>query len=200
MNYGKLIIENINGKFNKDLEGDIKFSFYKGKGNIDIKNKDFSYINGKLFIENLNLKKLAYSFNEKIVFEGLMNINGEFNIGKGKFEIDVTFNSVKKRGIKQFMNFGAIELIASLSGGNPIRMAGSSNFYYKDIKGRISIKDNRFTIEGLLGEKNGNQYLITKPFLLPGINILINKKSNTIEIHELINRVNLAIERIREKD
>ncbi|MGB9678104.1 MAG: hypothetical protein ACPLZ9_05735 [Candidatus Ratteibacteria bacterium] len=128
-----------------------------------------------------------------------MNIKGEFNIGKDKFEIETIFNSVEKKGIKQFMNFGAIELLASLSGTNPVKIASSSNFYYKNIKGRILIKDNRFTIEGLLGEKGENQYLITKPFLLPGINILINKKNNTIEIDELINRVNLAIERIKQK-
>lgn len=150
-------------------------------------------------INNINIKKLAFSFSEKILFEGLMDIKGEFNLGNGNFEIETVFNSVRKKGTKQFMNFGAIEILSALSGGNPIKMAGSSNFYYKEIKGKVTIKNNRFTIEGLLGEKNGNQYLITRPFLLPGINILINKKNNTIQLDELINRVNLAIERIKEK-
>ncbi|MCM8810198.1 MAG: hypothetical protein NC917_00910 [Candidatus Omnitrophica bacterium] len=129
-----------------------------------------------------------------------MNIKGQFNIGKGKFEIETFFNSVKKKGVKQLMNLGAIEILSSLSGGNPIKHFGTSNFYYKDIKGKILIKDNHFTIEGFIGEKDGNQYIITKPFLLPGINILINKNRNTIELDELINRVNLAIKRIKERD
>ncbi|MFN4226967.1 MAG: hypothetical protein ACK4F0_02350 [Candidatus Ratteibacteria bacterium] len=128
-----------------------------------------------------------------------MNIKGQFNIGKDKFEIETFFNSVRKKGVKQLMNFSAIEILSSLSGDNPIKHFGTSNFYYNEIKGKILIKDNYFTIEGLIGEKNGNQYIITKPFFLPGINILVNKNRNTIELNELINRINLAIERIKER-
>lgn len=187
------------GNFNKNFQGNVNFIFYDGKGDIYLNIQNLSSLNGNFLIENINLKKLCFSFNKKIVFEGLMNIKGEFNIEKDKFEIETIFNSVKKKGVKQFMNFGAIEILSSLSGGNPVKQFGTSNFYYKDIKGKISIKDNHFTIEGLLGEKNENQYLITKPFLLPGINILINKRNNTIQLDELINRVNVAIERIKEK-
>ncbi|MCX7917596.1 MAG: hypothetical protein N2589_05660 [bacterium] len=126
-----------------------------------------------------------------------MNFEGTFYLKGEKFEIETIFNSVRVKGKKQFMNFGAIQVLSSLSGGNPIKYVGGSNFYYKDIKGKISIKDNHFTIEGLLGEKNGNQYLVIKPLLLPGINILVNKRNNTIKLDELINRVKLAIERIK---
>jgi hypothetical protein len=68
------------------------------------------------------------------------------------------------------------------------------------MKGKILLKNNYLTIEGLAGEKGESQYLIIKPFLLPGINILIDKRNNTIQIDELINRINLAIERIKKKN
>jgi len=155
-------------------------------------------VNGIFFIENLNINKLASSFNENLVITGFMNLKGNLDISGETFEIETIFNSIK-RGVKQYMNFGAVELISSLSGGNPIRRFGQTNFYYKNIAGKISIKNNYFTIEGLAGEKGENQYLVIKPFLLPGINILINKNNNTIQLDEFINRVNLAIERIKKK-
>ncbi|MGC8977039.1 MAG: hypothetical protein ACP5OB_05385 [Candidatus Ratteibacteria bacterium] len=146
----------------------------------------------------MDIYKLAFSFNDKIIISGLINLNGSFNISKKNREFETFFKSIKKKGIKQYMNFGAIAFISSLSGENPVKQLGSSNFYYRDICGKITLKNDRLTIEGLLGEKGENQYLITKPFLLPGINLFINKRNNTIEIKELINRVKLAIERIKE--
>ncbi len=129
-----------------------------------------------------------------------MNILGNLNISKNNLEIETIFNSVKKRNVTQYMNFGAIQLLTSLSGTSPVKRVGSSNFYYKEIKGKISVKNNYLTIEGLAGEKGESQYLVIKPILLPGINILIDKRNNTIRIDELINRVNTVIERIKYKN
>jgi len=196
--FNKLEIQNINCNFKNNLQGILNFNFYGGNGKVDFQIKDLSSFNGLFSIENLDIYKLANSFNEKIVISGFINLKGYFNIAYEKREIEINFNSVKKLGIKQYMNFGAVELIASLSGGNILKRFGSSNFYYKNIAGKISIKDNDFTIEGLAGEKGENQYLIVKPFLLPGINILIDKKNNTIHLDEFINRVNQAIERIKQ--
>lgn len=197
-----LKIKDIEGFFNKNFEGYLNFYFYDGIGRIDFKLGDlnFSSINGFFTIDNININKLALSLNDKIVINGLINLKGSFNISKEDLELEAIFKSIKRKGIKQYMNFGAIEFITSLSGANPIKQFGTSNFYYNNIGGKISIKNNHLTIEGLLGEKGENQYLITKPFLLPGINLLIDKRSNTIEINELINRVNLAIERIKQKN
>ncbi|MCM8817925.1 MAG: hypothetical protein NC915_00340 [Candidatus Omnitrophica bacterium] len=194
-----LNFENILCNFTDDLQGQIKFNFYEGKGIIDVKISDFSKFNGYFLIETIDINKLSSSFEKNIVITGFINLNGNFNIEKDKFEFETSFNSVPKRGIKQYMNFGAVEVIASLSGGSVIKQFGTSNFYYKTIAGRISLKDNYLTIEGLAGEKGDNQYLIIKPILFPGINILIDKKNNTIKFDEFINRVNLAIERIKQR-
>ncbi|MCM8803895.1 MAG: hypothetical protein NC833_01410 [Candidatus Omnitrophica bacterium] len=201
LNFYNLKIEDIELFFNKNLEGYSNFYFYDGTGKVNFKlDVSFSNIKGFFTIDNININKLAISLNDKIVINGLINLVGSFNILKGNLELDTIFKSIKKKGVKQYMNFGAIEFITSLSGTNPIKRVGTSNFYYSNISGKISIKNNRLTIEGLAGEKGENQYLVTKPFLLPGINLLIDKRNNTIEINELINRVNLAIERIKQKD
>jgi hypothetical protein len=200
-NFYNLKIRDIYGSFNRNFEGILSFSFFDGIGNLIFKfNFIEPFFTGNFSIKNIDINKLTTSFNEKIIITGFMNIDGNFNISKDNFEIEAIFNSVKKRNIRQYMNFKAMELITFLSGTNSIKKMGSSNFYYKEMKGKISVKNNYLTIEGLAGEKGENQYLITKPFLLPGINILIDKKHNTIRIEEFINRVNFVIERIKQKN
>ena len=194
-------MKDIYGKFNKNFEGVLSFSFFDGKGDLIFK---LNFIEptfiSNFSIKNIDINKLTTSFNEKIIITGFMNILGNLNISKNNLEIETIFNSMKKRNVRQYMNFGAIQLLTSLSGTSPVKRVGSSNFYYKEIKGKISVKNNYLTIEGLAGEKGESQYLVIKPILLPGINILIDKRNNTIRIDELINRVNTVIERIKYKN
>jgi len=194
-------VKDIYGKFNKNFEGVLSFSFFDGKGDLIFK---LNFIEptfiSNFSIKNIDINKLTTSFNEKIIITGFMNILGNLNISKNNLEIETIFNSMKKRNVRQYMNFGAIQLLTSLSGTSPVKRVGSSNFYYKEIKGKISVKNNYLTIEGLAGEKGESQYLVIKPILLPGINILIDKRNNTIRIDELINRVNTVIERIKYKN
>lgn len=154
-------------------------------------------LKGDFLLENLDISELTRSINEKILITGIINISGNFYFQKKDFEFEIIFETVKKRGIKQYMNFGAIELLTSLSGTNPIRTIGSSNFYYKKMAGKITLKNKYLTIEGLAGQKGENQYLIIKPFFMPGINILVDKRTNTIKLDELIERVKIAVERIK---
>jgi len=201
LNLKNLKVKDFYGRFNKNFEGILNFSFFDGKGDLIFKvNFIEPVFTGNFSIKDFDINKLATSFNEKIIINGFMNISGNFNISKNNLEIEAIFNSAKTRNMRQYMNFGAIQLLTSLSGANPVKRVGSSNFYYKEMKGKILLKNNYLTIEGLAGEKGESQYLIIKPFLLPGINILIDKRNNTIQIDELINRINLAIERIKKKN
>lgn len=152
---------------------------------------------GKFSICDINIEKLVKSIDKDIIITGIINIDGNFEIKGNDINLETLFYSKTKKGIKQFMNFGALELLTSLSGSNPIKKVGESNFYYKTIFGKVIIKNGLFTIEGLAGEKNGKQYLMIKPILLPGINILIDRKNNTIELSDLIKRIKIAIERVK---
>lgn len=145
----------------------------------------------------MNIAQLTKQINEKILITGIINITGNFYLQRKNFEFEIFFRSLEKKGVKKYMNFAAIELLTSLSGTNPVRSIGSSNFYYKKIAGKISLKNNYLTIEGLAGEKGEKQYLVIKPFLTPGINILVDKRTNTIKFDELIKRIKIAIERIK---
>jgi len=76
-------------------------------------------------------------------------------------------------------------------------MVGRTNFYYGKIGLKITVKNNRLTIEGLLGEKNGKQYIIKGRFLRSSINLSIDKNSNTINISDLKKRIKTAIKRAK---
>jgi hypothetical protein len=111
-------------------------------------------------------------------------------------EIEVSFRSEPTRGVKQEMNFGAIRVIASLGGGSPIKAFGGSDFGYNLMAGRLTVKDNYLTIEGMAGRK-GNQNFLIKGGLFGGINLSIDSDSNTIRIEELKRRINTATQSIK---
>ncbi|MCM8762174.1 MAG: hypothetical protein NC929_02490, partial [Candidatus Omnitrophica bacterium] len=102
----------------------------------------------------------------------------------------------KKKGVKQLMNFGAIKVIASLSGGSAIKSFGTSDFPYGMIAGSVVIHHRYLTIEGLAGRK-GHQELLIKKGLFKGINLFIDRRFNTIEIQDLRNRIIHAIETMK---
>ncbi|MCD6397333.1 MAG: hypothetical protein J7L71_07310, partial [Spirochaetaceae bacterium] len=134
---------------------------------------------------------------KEIYISGIFNIDGNFKLEDKNYKLESKIFSVRKRRIKQIMNFGAVKFFTTLAGGNPIKMMGSSNFYYGKIGLKITAKNNRLTIEGLLGEKNGQQYIIKGRFLRSSINLAIDKGSNTINISDLKKRIKTAIKRTK---
>jgi len=190
-----LKIEKISGYLNSFRNGEINFLFYDGKGRIN-------YSGGKVFkgdfsIDGLNIEKLIKKLSKEIYISGIFNIDGNFKFEDKNYKLESKIFSVRKRGIKQIMNFGAVRFFTTLAGGNPIRMVGRANFYYGKIGLKITAKNNRLTIEGLLGEKKGQQYIIKKKFLRNSINLTIDKNSNTINISDLKKRIQTAIKRTK---
>jgi len=190
-----LKIEKINGYLNSFENGEINFLFYDGKGKI--KYAGGKVLKGEFLIDGLNIGKLVKKLSKEIYISGIFNINGNFELGDGNYKLESKIVSVRKRRIKQIMNFGAVKFFTTLAGGNPIRMVGSSNFYYGKMGLKITAKNNRLTIEGLLGEKNGQQYIIKGRFLRSSINLAIDKSSNTINISDLKKRIKTAIKRTK---
>ncbi|HRR95186.1 MAG TPA: hypothetical protein P5150_00415 [Candidatus Ratteibacteria bacterium] len=188
-------IENVNGNLNSVNDGYITFLFYDGKGKVNYEigeklNFDFS-------IKEMNLEKLILSLTKEIHISGIVNVDGNFEKEDENYIIESEILSVRKKGIKQIMNFGAVNFFATLAGGNPIKTIGSSNFYYGQMGMKITLKNNFLTLEGLLGEKENKQYLIKGVHLRNSINLTIDKNTNTIEISDLKERIQTAIERTK---
>lgn len=181
------------------MEGKIDFSVYDGKGKISYLFKtEPSFLNGKFYIKDFNIEKFVSSISDEIYISGIIDIRGFFNLKGKNVELETTIKSVKKKGVKQIMNFGAIKVLVAMSGGSPIKSIGSSNFYYSKIGIKINLKNNYLTLKGLAGEKKNVQYIIKKSFFRQGINLTIDKNSNTIEISHFIRRIKSAIRRIKE--
>jgi len=190
-----LKIEKINGYLNSFKNGEINFLFYNGKGKINYSGE--KVFKGEFFIDGLNIEKLVKELSKEIYISGIFNINGNFELEDGNYKLESKIVSIRKRRIKQIMNFGAVKFFTTLAGGNPIKMVGRANFYYGKIGLKITVKNNRLTIEGLLGEKNGQQYIIKGRFLRSSINLAIDKSSNTINISDLKKRIKTAIGRTK---
>ena len=156
------------------------------------------FLNVKFEIEDFNIEKFVSSISDEIYISGVINVNGFLNFKGKDVEMETTIKSVRKRGVKQIMNFGAIKVLVAMSGGNPMKTIGSSNFYYSKIGIKITLKNNYLTLEGLAGERRNVQYMIKKSFLRQGINLTIDRNSNTIEISHFIRRIKDAIKRIKE--
>ena len=191
----KVKIEKINGYLNSFKNGEINFLFYDGKGKINYSEE--KVFKGDFFIDGLNIEKLVKELSKEIYISGIFNIDGNFELEDGNYKLESKIVSVRKRRIKQIMNFGAVKFFTTLAGGNPVRMVGSSNFYYGKMGLKIIVKNNRLTVEGLLGEKNGKQYIIKGRFLRSSINLSIDKSSNTINISDLKKRIKTAIRRTK---
>lgn len=193
--FKKLKIEEINGYLNSFKKGKINFLFYDGKGKINYTGGEF--FKGNFLIDGLNIEKLVKKLSEEIYISGIFNISGNFELEDNNYKLESKIVSVRRRRIKQIMNFSAVKFFTTLAGGNPIKMVGSSNFYYGKVGMKIMVKNNRLTIEGLLGEKNGKQFIIKGRFLRNSINLTIDKNSNTINISDLKKRIKTAIRRTK---
>ncbi len=190
-----LKIEKINGYLNSFKNGEINFLFYDGKGRINYTGE--KVFKGEFFIDGLNIEKIVKELSKEIYISGIFNISGNFEMKDGNYKLESKIVSVRKRRIKQIMNFSAVEFFTTLAGGNPIKMVGRTNFYYGKIGLKVMVKNNRLTIEGLLGEKNGKQFIIKGRFLRSSINLSIDKNSNTINISDLKKRIKTAIKRAK---
>ena len=179
--------------------GKVDFSVYDGRGMVNylIKTEPF-FLNAKFDIEDFNIEKFVSSISDEIYVSGVINVNGFLNFNGKDVEMETTIKSVRKRGVKQIMNFGAVKVLVAMSGGNLIKSIGSSNFYYSKIGVKITLKNNYLTLEGLAGKRRNVQYMIKKSFLRQGINLTIDRNSNTIEISHFIRRIKDAIKRVKE--
>jgi len=147
-------------------------------------------------IKGINLFCLVHSLNEDIYVSGILDIKGNGSLNKSEPDLDITFKSRKKNGVKQVMNFGAIKVIASLSSGSPIKSFGASDFPYSLIAGRAIIDNGYLTIKGLAGRK-GEQEILIKRGLFKGVNLFIDRDLNTIKIQDLKNSITNAIETMK---
>ncbi|MCM8829880.1 MAG: hypothetical protein NC824_02650 [Candidatus Omnitrophica bacterium] len=199
ISFYKLSADNVKGKFNDITQGYISFSFYGGNGSITYIIEEMCAkppVSFKLGIKNINISRLVHALNEDIYVSGVIDAEGKGSINKPEPDLDITFKSRKKKGVKQVMNFGAIKVIASLSGGSAIKSFGTSDFPYGMIAGRAVIDNGYLTIEGLAGRK-GHQELLIKKGMFKGINLFIDRRFNTIEIQDLRDRIIHAIETIK---
>jgi hypothetical protein len=197
---GQIPVKNLKGKFDRDYKGEITFVLAGGDGIVnfnfdDTRHSPFFSFDYKL--NSLNLGALVNSLNREIEMSGIIDIAGDGTYKTGEdMDMTVEFNSVKRRGVGQYMNFSAVQVISALGGGNPVKTMGSANFNYSKIAGRITLKENYITLQGLAGESRGQQYLIRGGIFGTGMNLMIDEKSNTIKLQELIDRVKNAVDRI----
>jgi len=186
--FNRFEISGIKGSFDEEIKGSAVFLSYKGQGDIRYAAHDLFEDPSLSFdfkIEGLNLSDFVTSLSEDVYISGIMDVEGKGRLDKKGPAIEITFRSKKERGVKQVMNFGAVKVISSLGGGSPIKAIGSSNFAYSLIAGRATIKEGYLTIEGLAGERSGRQYLV-RSGLWGGINLTIDRETNTIKIDELV--------------
>ncbi|MCM8760386.1 MAG: hypothetical protein NC832_01545 [Candidatus Omnitrophica bacterium] len=199
ISFYKLSVDNVKGEFNDITQGYISFSFYGGDGSLTYTIEEICAkppVSFKMRIKNINISRLVHALHEDIYISGVIDAEGKGSLNKPESDLEITFKSRKKKGVKQVMNFGAIKVIASLSGGSVIKSFGTSDFPYRMIAGRVTINDNYLTIEGLAGRK-GYQELLIKKGLFKGINLFIDRRFNTIEIQDLRNRIIHAIETMK---
>ncbi|MBN1444486.1 MAG: hypothetical protein JW957_00055 [Candidatus Omnitrophica bacterium] len=197
--FANLKAEKITGSFDDELKGKASFAMYEGTGaaSYDIKeispNPPVSY---SVRVTDINITPLVQDLNRDIYISGIIDIDGKGFVNEPGPDMELVFRSKKKRGVEQLMNFGAISFIASFGGGNPIKAFGSSDLGYNMMAGRVTINEGYLTIEGLAGQDGHRQFLI-RGGTFGGVNLAIDKDSNTIKIQRLKNRIDEAIRRIK---
>ncbi len=177
----------------------MKFTLYGGKGifTCDVEDEAEQFAAAFGFnVRGLALSEFVRALSNEVCISGILDIDGKGKLAGGGSEVAASFRSRPVRGVKQVMNFSAIRVLASMGGGNPIRVFGSSDFGYSLIAGRLTVKDNHLTIEGLAGEK-GKQNLLIKGGVFGGVNLSVDRTSNTIRIEEVKRRVEAATKSIK---
>jgi len=197
--FQKITAENVSGTFNENLKGSAAFTLYGGKGNLtySVKDAEEKFSAALDFnVKGLSISEFVRDLSDEVYISGILDLNGKAAFGKSGPEAEVSFRSKPARGVKQVMNFSAISVLASMGGGSPIKTFGSSDFGYNLIAGRLTVRNNYLTIEGLAGERGG-QNLLIKGGTFGGINLSVDKYSNTISLEEIRRRAAAATQSMK---
>lgn len=199
LHFQKITAENLSGNFNEELKGSANFTLYGGKGRLtyDVREEKDAFSTSFGFdVKSINLSGLVSDLSEEVYISGILDVDGKGAFTQEGPEVEVSFRSKPARGVKQAMNFGAVRVLATLGGGSPIKTFGSSDFRYNLIAGRLTVKNDYLTIEGLAGRK-GDQNFLIRGGLFGGINLSIDRDSNTIKIEELQRRITTATQSLK---
>lgn len=199
---GKIDCNDIRGKIfreNEKYRGIINFSFYNGTGKAQFMTTETNplRIYAKAEISRIDFAKLVQSLNPEILITGLLNIVCFFEFGNKEYSLMAKIDNVVGRPFSQKLNIGAVKAIASLGSsnfaGNIGKQFGSGNFYYRKLSGVISIVNGYLTIEGTAGKAGENDYLVISEIFGSGINVLVDRNNNSIQIDDLKQRIGRAM-------
>ena len=202
INFAKIKCDEIKGKItriNEKYKGNITFNFYDGSGNVSfVTNENMPLkIYARAEINKINLLKLVQSLNPDIVVTGLVNVISFLEIGNKEFSMQAKIDNIPQRPFSQKLNISAVRALASLGSsgfaGSIGRKFGSSDFYYRKLSGVISITNGQLTIEGTAKKAGDNDYLVTSEIFGSGINVLVDRKNNSIHIEDLKQRISNAM-------
>jgi len=201
--FGNINCREIKGKiisYNDKYKGNITFNLYDGKGNISFVSseaKDPLKFYAKADVKRINLEKLIHNLNPDVLVTGIVNLICFMEFGKNNVSLMARFDNVPGRPFSQKLNIGAVEALAKLGSssfsGSIGRQFGSENFYYRRIGGVINYQDGLLTIEGTVKKAGNYDYLVTSEIFGSGINVLVDKKNNSIHIEDLKQRINNAM-------
>jgi len=195
---GKINCDSISGiitKENGKYRGDFTFTFYGGSGNMVLVTTQDTPIRvyAKAHVQKINLEKLIHSLNPDILITGAVNVICFLELGVKNFSMQAKIDNVPGMPFSQKLNIGAVKALASLGSssfaGSIGRQFGSNNFYYRKLSGVISLTNGQLTIEGTAKRAGNNDYLITSEIFGSGINVLVDRKNNSIHVEDLKRRI-----------
>ncbi|MCM8817306.1 MAG: hypothetical protein NC913_07360 [Candidatus Omnitrophica bacterium] len=199
---GRINCNEIKGKISRENEkyrGNINFSFYNGTGNVHFVTTETQplKIYAKAEVSRMDLAMLVQSLSPEILITGIINIICFFEFGDKEYSLMAKFDNVPGRPFSQKLNIGAVKAIANLGSANFAssmgKQFGSGNFYYRRLGGVISIVNGLLTIEGTAKRAKGNDFLVTSEIFGSGINVLVDKNNNSIQIEDLKQRISRAM-------
>ncbi len=189
--------EDITLQLDPQLDINGHFTFYEGQGHLSLDIGQFiedSRTDLVFDIKGFNMNRLLADISEEIYISGFMDISGRLSLGEEEPRFNARFNSVRRRGVRQVMNFGAVKMIASIGGGGGVQI-GRSNFGYSRIAGEIDIDRGYLTLKGNAGTRGDNEYII-RGGLFGGINLSIHRDFRTISMSYLSERLKSEWEEI----
>lgn len=199
---GKIGCDEISGEIlreNERYKGNLHFSFYNGLGEIQFVTSESSpfKVFAKTEISKIDIAKLVQALNPDILITGLLNVICFLEFGDKDFSIMAKIDNVPGRLFSQKLNFSAVKALASLGSsgfaGSVGKRFGSNNFYYRKLSGVISIINGYLTIEGTAKRAGQNDYLLTSEIFGSGINVLVDRNNNSIQIEDLKQRIGRAM-------
>ncbi|MGC9065267.1 MAG: hypothetical protein ACP5JO_01380 [Candidatus Ratteibacteria bacterium] len=195
---GKINCDRIMGtiiKENGKYRGDFTFKFYEGLGDmVFVTNQDTSpRVYARAQVQKINLEKFIHSLNTDILITGLVNVICFLEFGNKDFSVQARIDNVPGMLFSQKLNISAVKALASLGSssfaGSIGKQFGSNNFYYRKLSGVISLTNGQLTIEGTAKRAGNHDYLITSEIFGSGINVLVDRKNNSIHVEDLKRRI-----------